>query len=131
MNRNLTVAGVAMLALSGCAMLQNLTVSDIKQPEYLRESRVFDKTIPQIRDAMAAYALKCRPGSPLISDPADSTKAYVIASMPGRSEASVIMVVAFSQNGGQTSADGYSYFSTWKGHIENVFNVIDRPDVCL
>lgn len=120
----------AALVLSACGNLQNISATDIRNPEYLRVEKTFPLSIAQISQALYEHQAQCRDAGRVVQSPANPNEGLITVEMPGRSKASVAMLIDLRQEGSITKAKGYTYYSTWKGHVENVFKAIETPTDC-
>ena len=127
--KTLTVLCVA-LALAGCGNLQNISASDIRNPEHLRAETTFPLSIPQISQALYEHQKKCRDAGTVVQNPGNPNEGLITVEMPGLSKASVALLIDLRQDGSVTHAKGYTYYSTWKGHVENIFKAIKAPADC-
>lgn len=120
------------LFLSGCGSWQNLTITDIAQPAYLRRTEVLDLTLPQIQKALYDYSAKCNLMPQLRIDPSNPNAAILQTEMMGLTQANPGIVIEFMQTGKQTKAIGYSYYYNfaWPSAMERIFEAIKMPSKC-
>lgn len=124
----MAVAGV--LVLAGCAQLQNVTVDEIRNPEYQRTEGEIAKTIPQIQRAMYDYGASCRNIGQLAIDPSNSGRATYATFMPGITDASAALLIDLQEAGPNTKYQGYTYYSTWAKRIEDAVYAMSGGKDC-
>lgn len=120
----------AALVLGGCGNLQNISATDIRNPEHLRVEKVFALSIPQISQALYEHQAKCRDAGKVVQSPANPNEGLITMEMPGRNRASVGLLIDLRQEGGVTHAAAYTYYSSWKWHVDNIFKAIEAPADC-
>jgi hypothetical protein len=134
MNKNIfkCLSLTTLLFLTGCGSLQNLSTQDVIQPEYLRRTETFDLTIPQIRQSIFDYSIKCSLLPNLIINPSNSNSAVFQTQMMGLTQANPGIIIVFTQTGKQTLAMSYSYYYgiMWQGEIDDIFEAIKDPSKC-
>ncbi|MNV75177.1 hypothetical protein D3C71_1684510 [compost metagenome] len=118
------------MVLAGCGNLQNISATDIRNPEHLRAEKTFPLSIAQISQALYEHQAQCRDAGRVVQSPANPNEALITMEMPGRSKASVAVLIDLRQEGSTTQAKGYSYYSAWKGHVETIFKAIESPADC-
>jgi len=121
---------VVVLAVTGCGNLQNIAATDIRNPEHLRAEKTFALSIPQISQALYEHQNTCRDAGKVVQNPGNPNEGLITVEMPGLSKASVALLIDLRQDGSVTHATGYTYYSTWKGHVENIFKAIEAPKDC-
>lgn len=127
--RKLGVFAVALM-LVGCGNLQNISATDIRNKEHLRAEQTVPLSIAQISQALYEHQAQCRDVGRVVQNPSNPNEGLITIEMPGRSKASVAVLIDLRQEGSTTRAKGYSYYSTWKGHIDNIFKAIQAPADC-
>jgi hypothetical protein len=117
--------------LGGCSGLQNLTVEDVRQPKYLAVTKTFNLTLPQISKNLYDYDTKC---SPLLVSlrisPASPDIGIIAVTSMGLTQASVVAVIDFKQEGKKTLVKGYKYTTPLISNLERIIWAIDRPNEC-
>ncbi|MGG4774337.1 hypothetical protein ACLO87_06865 [Paenalcaligenes sp. Me52] len=118
--------GVCVVALSGCAMFQNVKIDQLRTPENLRKSGTIEKSIPQIQQALYDYGDKCSTtGTPLAVNPSDPRKARFTTYIPGFTRDSAVLLVELNQVGDElTEYQGYTYYLTWKNRLDQILYIM-------
>lgn len=121
---------MATVLLAGCGNLQNISAADIRNPEHLRAEKTFALSIQQVDQALYDHRTQCRDAGRVVLNPANANEGLITIEMPGRTKASVAVLVDLRQEGAVTHAKGYTYYSTWKDQVENIFKAIEAPGKC-
>jgi len=114
----------------GFASTQNLTVTDIRKPEYIRDTQAFNLSIVEVAGALYQHNINCRPIAPFIVNPLDTSSASITMTTPGFTQDSVLLYIEFKQSGSKTQAVAYAYYSTWSRIINEIFYAVEKPDKC-
>jgi hypothetical protein len=121
----------AIFFLGGCSALQNLTVEDVRQPKYLAVTKTFNLTLPQISKNLYEYDTRC---SPLLINlrisPSNPDIGIISVTSMGLTQASVVAVIDFKQDGKQTLVRGYKYTTPLISNLERIIWAIDHPNEC-
>lgn len=116
--------------LAGCGGLKNLTADEVRVPGNLRETREIPLTIGQIEQALYDHGQKCRDTARVVRNPSDPTRGYISMEMPGWSKMSVALLIDLQEKGRSTSAQAYTYYTTWYRHVRAIFAAIENPSNC-
>ncbi|WP_157810504.1 hypothetical protein [Achromobacter ruhlandii] len=125
-----TVLFALVVGLAGCAAVQNISASDIRNPEHLRAEKEFPLTIAQISQALYEHRSKCSDAGQVVQNPGNANEGLITIEIPGLSKGSVALLVDLRQSGNSTNAKAYTYYSTWKGQVGNLFKAIETPGKC-
>ena len=121
-----------LLFLTGCGSLQNLTTSEIMQPEYLRRTEIFAMTIPEIQQSLYNYSAKCALMPALRINASNPNSAILQTQTMGLTQSNPGIVFEFTQNRKETQIKSYSYNYSfaWPSKIDDIFEAIKNPDKC-
>ncbi|MCG7328032.1 hypothetical protein [Achromobacter sp. ACRQX] len=128
MNRLAFIA--ILIGLGGCAAVQNISATDIRNQAHLRAEKDFPLTIAQISQALYEHQSKCSDAGKVVQNPGNPNEGFITVEMPGLSKGSVALLIDLRQEGNSTHAKGYTYYSTWKGHVATIFKAIEDPADC-
>jgi hypothetical protein len=128
----LLLLGMVTAALSGCHAFQNLETAQIRDTRYFYRRFDIAKSIKEINSSLYAYSTRCQQLATLLVDPANEREAQMLFTVPGWTKGSVIVVIDFHEDaaGNSTTADAYSYYTTWHRHIDEVIAAINEPGKC-
>lgn len=119
------------ILLSGCAVVQNLDIIDLKTPGNLRRDLVLDTTIKKIDRDLFLYSRNCTKLNQLVIDPADEKSASMAFEVGGFSRLNVGMLIEFKEVDGRTAVRGFSYYEHWAVlHIDKVIRILKNPGIC-
>jgi hypothetical protein len=119
------------LFLSGCAVVQNLDINDLKTKENLRRELVLNLTIKQIERDLFRYSSNCTKLNQLIINPSDEKSASMAFELGGFSRLNVGILIEFRESNGRTAVKGYSYYEHWAViNIDKVIRILENPGVC-
>lgn len=129
MKRVFALLAVLML-LTGCAGLQNVSVSDLRNEKNKVAEGEIQAGIPQIQQAIYDYAQKCRDIGQISVNPANPTEAQYVAYGPGWTEASAMLLIDIEQVGNVSKYRGYVYYITWKRHVDKTISIMKGQATC-
>ena len=123
---------IVVAVLAGCASYQNLTAAGIRTEKYFYKSFTVGMRLLEVKAALYKNSNTCRPMADVTIDPANPTKGQFVVYMPGLTNLSVVMVMDFQEDSklGVTKIDGYTYYSTWHGKVDEVVSAIESPEKC-
>lgn len=120
----------ALLSLAGCAAVQNISATDIRNEAHLRAERKLPLTITQISQALYEHQSKCSDVGRVVENPGNPNEGFITVEIMGRTKGSVALLIDLRQEGRVTNAKAYTYYSTWTGQIEKIFRAIENPADC-
>jgi hypothetical protein len=119
------------ILLSGCAVVQNRDIIDLKTQGNLRRDLVLDTTIKKIERDLFIYSRNCTKLNQLVIDPADEKSASMAFEIGGFSRLNVGMLIEFKEVDGRTAVRGFSYYEHWAVlHIDKVIRILKNPGIC-
>lgn len=127
--RALIVVWLAVL-LVGCARFHNVTVDDIRAPEYKRSEGNIPMGIPAIQQAMRDYGSTCGDLGPLRPNPSNPGRAIYTVSMSGAPDSSVVLLIDLQQIGTTTRYQGYAYYKGGENRLNNVIYAMSGGKDC-
>lgn len=122
---------VAILALTGCAQLQNVTVDEIRSEDHKRQEGKMPLSIAQIQQAMYDYGSNCRDISPLRVNPSRSDTATYTQYMPGLTDMSASVLIDLKEDSsGATQYMAYTYYESWASRASEVVEIMSGKKQC-
>ena len=126
-----TAIVLSALILSGCLVLQDNTVDDVRQPENFYKEEQLQQTLLEIQKSLYTYSSKCRPAMELSIDPENSQKGTFVLFGVGNNNAQALSVLDFVENDvGITTVTAHALGKFARSMVDEFLGVISNPNIC-
>lgn len=130
MKKRVTLVLLALLA--GCATgPEGLSVTDLREPMYLRDERRLPLTFPKIQMALFQHNATCGTGLQLVLDSDNPSYAAMAWTPALDTPADRPVTMDLTQMAsGTVVVQAYSYYADSNQKIQQAFDAILHPEVC-
>ena len=114
-----------------CATYTNIDAKQIRSDRYYKKTIVFDKSLKDCAANLYQFCANCRNVGQLTIDPNDNKKG-IITLTQDFGQYNILLIMDFTENeeGTQTTAACYSYYSAWSKDFDMFANAINDPTNC-